>query len=285
MKKQILYITCLIFSVVLAYAQKNSGSSVNKTGSNRIDFILDDESVETRQLLGDTVSRSLYKVVVNTFEQVGEWYSMIPSDLGYVVSRRQLGAPLALEKQDKNIQVPPSQVQPQDQKKDKRPPRFRRQDGSYHSSYFVPYEDKRRYILGVKASFNRRGSGWFGVYPYRPIRLEGLVKSLEVWVVGRQKNHRLYAIMQDYYGQDQLVLMGHLNFLGWKRLNVNVPTAIKQYDKQYTEKRGLSFKGFLVKTDPTEAPGDYYIYFDNFSAEVSRFWEEYQDQKDPLDIW
>ena len=265
--------------------QEGQEAGDNKDKGGRINLILDDESVETRELLGDTVSRSLYKVVLSTFEQSGEWYTLMPNDMGYIASKMQKGAPLALaKKEDQEIQVPASEVSSNEQGS-KRPPRFRKENGKYQSKYYVPYQDNRQYILGVKASFNKRGSSWFGVYPYRNIRMEGLVKSFEVWVVGRQKNHTLHILVDDIYGNEQMISLGSLNFLGWKRMYVNVPSHIKQYDYDFSHTRGLLFKGFVVKTEPRETRGNYYIYFDNFSAEVSRFWEEYQDEKDPIDQW
>ena len=217
------------------------------------------------------------KIVVDTFEEAGSWYSAMPNDQGIIKSRRILGAPMALKKQGaKDVKVPPRAA---------KPPKFRKEDGTYQKEYFLPYSDKRKYILGIRVDFQKRGNNWFAIYPYRPITLEGVVKSFEVWVCGRNKDHKLAIIVEDINGNEQLIPLGKLNFLGWKKLTVNVPDGITQFDYRFSHKRGLVFKGFVINCNPVESYGKYYIYFDNLSAEVSRFWEEYQDQKDPVDTW
>ncbi len=253
---------------------EDSTTGTGGEGDERINFILDDEAKKTKDLLGENTSKALYKITVDTFEGAGEWYAKMPNDQGLIQSRRLLGAPLALKKQGAtDTKVPP------------RPPKYRKDDGSYQKEYYVPYKDERKYILGVRVDFQKRGKNWFAIYPYRPIRLKGVVKAFEVWVCGRQKNHELYLLLDDAFGNEKIVKMGKLNFLGWKRMYVHVPDRIVQYDYRFSDQRGLTFKGFVVKCDPIESYGQYYIYFDNLVAEVSRFWEEYRDQKDPVDTW
>jgi len=249
----------------------------DKKDEDRTSFIQDDEAKSTRELLGYDATRSLYRVVVDTFEEAGEWYASMPGDQGLAVSRRHLGAPAALKKEGaKDVSVPPDKASP---------PRERKADGSYQSTYYPPYKDEKKYILGVRVDFFKRGHNWFAVYPYRPVKLEGVVKSFELWVCGRQKSHSLSIIIDDAFGKEHVIPMGKLNFLGWKRMFVNVPEGVIQYDYRFSEKRGITFKGLLIQTNPLESYGKYYIYFDNLTAEISRFWEEYRDQKDPVDNW
>ncbi len=247
-------------------------SSSNKEG-DRTSFILDDEA----KVIGKDVSDSLYRITLDTFENAGEWYATMPNDQGIIVARRQKGVPKPLQIKGGSKSI--------NEKVKKNPPKYRNVDGTYRKDYPVPYKDERKYVLGVRVDFQRRGNNWFAVYPYRPIHIEGIVKTFEVWVAGRQKNHELLLLVQDIYGEDKLISMGKLNFLGWKRLFVNIPDQIVQYDYKFTTRRGLVFKGFVVQCNSLESWGKYYIYFDNLVAEVSRFWEEYQDENDPSDIW
>ncbi|MDH5681768.1 MAG: flagellar filament outer layer protein FlaA [Spirochaetota bacterium] len=273
-----------VIAGTVLYSQAGGGQPAAGAGGgetetkDRVNFILDDESKEAERVLGKDTAKTLYTVVVDTFEEAGEWYAAMATDQGFIVSRRMPGVPLALKKQGaQDVKTAPKDGQS--------PPKMRKEDGTYQTDYYVPYKDNRKYVLGVRVDYNRRGNSWFAIYPYRPIRLEGLVKSFEVWVSGRQKNHRLSIVVADVYGNDKLIPLGKLNFLGWKRLRVQVPDLIKQHDFAYSTKRGLVFKGFYVECEPLEAWGKYYIYFDNLTAEVSRFWEEYQDQRDPMDTW
>jgi len=250
--------------------------SSNK-GNDKTSFIQDDEAVATKELLGENTSKSLYRVVVDTFEEAGEWYATMPNDQGLITSRRVLGAPLALKKLGtEDVKTPPRVA---------KPPKYRKEDGAYEKDYYLPYSDQKKYVLGIRVDFQKRGNNWFAIYPYRPIPLEGVVKSLEVWVCGRNKAHELSVIVEDIHGQEKTISLGKLDFLGWKRMSVNIPDGIVQYDYRFNQKRGLVFKGFVVQCDPIQSYGKYYIYFDNLTAEVSRFWEEYQDQRDPLDTW
>ena len=93
-----------------------------------------------------------------------------------------------------------------------------------------------RYVLGVKASFFRRGPVEILVKPSRPIIVEGIVKTLSVWVVGRNFNHTLKVWIEDAFGNEAILTMGKLNFTGWKRLSVPLPTTLKQQDYHYGQK-------------------------------------------------
>lgn len=281
MKKGIylLIFTLCLLTVGIIYSQGTDQPATQGDDKNRINTIIDDEAKTTKELLGENTSKALYKVMVDTFEEAGEWYAKMPSDQGIVISRRQVGAPKALSKEGPQGEVKTAP------RGEQNPPEFRKEDGTYQDKYYLPAADNRKYVLGVRVDFQKRGNNWFAVYPYRPIRLEGVVKSFEVWVAGRQKTHKLFIIVEDVYGDEKLIPMGKLNFLGWKRMYVNVPDQITQFDYKITNRRGLVFKGFMVECSPLESWGKYYIYFDNLTAEVSRFWEEYQDQRDPMDTW
>ncbi len=258
----------LVGSIGNGFAQEKT---TDKKDNNRIDLNQDDESKTAKEQLGPDASKSLYLITVDTFEEVGEWTINIPEDQGIATTRRVLGAPLALKKQGK--------------KEVKVPPKYRKPDGVYERKYYRPYTDNKKYILGAKVNFYKRGHNWFSIHHNRPIRLDGIVKAFEVWVCGREKQHTLYIIVEDLFGKELLIKMDKLNFLGWKRLKVTVPLYVVQDNYRFTSKRGLKFKGFFIKVDPLESYGKYYVYFDNLVAEVDRFKEESRNVRDPIDNW
>jgi len=272
----------MVASAIYSQIQPDSrGTTPSKDKKNSANFILDDEAIATKEILGENSSKALYNVVVDTFEEAGEWFGAMPDDQGLIISRRVLGAPKTLkDKGTESVNTPSRETN-----REAKPPAYRKEDGSYERKYYNPIPDEKKYILGVKVDFYKRGNNWFAVYPYRPVPLEGLVKSFQVWVCGRNKNHNMSVIVEDVFGDEKIIPLGKLNFLGWKRMYVNIPDNIKQYDYRFFTKRGLVFKGFLINCDPIESYGKYYLYFDNLSAEVSRFWEEYQDKNDPIDTW
>lgn len=241
-------------------------------GEESIGFVWDDESIRTRELLGETGSQSLYKVLVDPFEEAAQWFGSMPLEEGKITIKVRPGAPNAL-KQQANTSA-------------KIPPRFRSEStGEYENQYYEPYTDEKKYVLGVRVDFFRRGYNRFAVLLHQPVQLKGIVRAFEVWVVGRQKSHELLVIVNDIYGRERIIPVGKLDFMGWKNLTVQVPSRIVQYDYNFSTERGLTVKGFLIRSNPLESKGSYFLYLDNFSAEVSRFWEEYQDQRDPLDNW
>jgi hypothetical protein len=79
--------------------------------------------------------------------------------------------------------------------------------------------------------------------------------------------------------------MGLLDFVGWKKLTIAVPSTIQQYNYHNTEWRGISFNGFSIETDPEESYGVYYVYFDEIVASSDIYSEENRDEDDMADGW
>ena len=79
--------------------------------------------------------------------------------------------------------------------------------------------------------------------------------------------------------------MGLLDFVGWKKVNIVVPSSIKQHNYHDTDWRGISFAGFSIATDPAESYGVYYVYFDELRAITDIYSEEFRDEDDMEDGW
>ena len=222
-------------------------------------------------------SESLYTIVLDDFERAGEWSARMPIDQGIAKAKELWGAPNAIIKAFRERQT---QQQSRQQAQSTQAERMRRGQAYFEEEYNEP-----RKILGVRVEYMQRGYSWFTVEPPRPINLDGLVKAFEVWVCGRNQRHELYVMVSDIDNEPRLVKVGMLNFIGWKRMTAPIPYTIKQSDFRRTIRRGLTFNGFLIRNHPEETSGRFYIYFDNFSVELSRFLEENRDRDDPLDIW
>jgi hypothetical protein len=89
----------------------------------------------------------------------------------------------------------------------------------------------------------------------------------------------------DYKGEKRVLDMGLLDFVGWKKLSIAIPVSIEQDNYNNTEWRGISFTGFVVKCDPSESYGVYYVYFDELRAITDIYNEEYRDEDDMNDGW
>jgi hypothetical protein len=206
----------------------------------------------------DSAQQLLKEVSVDKFEHDGFWRSTMSSDEGYVTTRLFTGSPAAKEaiadEEGKNI--------------------------------------TDRYVLGTRVDFLRRGYNSFTIYPTRPIPIEGITKTVSVWVAGRNFNHELTLLLQDFFGRHYEFYVGKLNFIGWKKLTVAIPpqaedgfSGVVQRNYHYNNQMGLKIMGFRIDCDPMEAYGSYYIYFDDLRAVTDLFAENNRDADDMVDGW
>jgi len=142
------------------------------------------------RLIGiDVAQQNLQEISVDKFEHDAYWRGVMSADQGFITVRLFEGNPEGKEP--------------------------------------IPSEDglniTDNHVLGARVDFLRRGHATFYLYPRRPIPVEGITKSISVWAVGRNFNHTLKVIIQDFYGRQFELSMGRLNFQGWKKLSVAVP--------------------------------------------------------------
>ena len=201
----------------------------------------------------DSAQQLLEEVSVEKFEDAAFWYGAMPLDMGVIQVKRLVGSPAG------------------------KTPVAGEQDNK------ITEQDK--YVLGAKVSFFHRGVSEFSVHPQEPIPVEGIVKTLSVWVVGRNFNHVLKVQFLDYRGQAQELTIGTLNFIGWKKLTVAIPPSILQDEFHYSYKSGIQITGFKVETDPLDSYGTYYLYFDDLRAVTDLFGESKRDSDDMSDGW
>ena len=169
-------------------------------------------------------------------------------------------------------------------------------EGSPMNKVPIPEEEGMdipdKYVLGTRVDFLRRGITSFTIYPMRPIPIEGITKTISMWVVGRNFNHELNILIQDFFGRNYELYVGKLNFQGWKKLTVAIPpqpmdgfNGIVQRNYHYNNNMGLKITGFRVDCDMMEAYGSYYIYFDDLRAITDLFAENNRDEDDMVDSW
>jgi hypothetical protein len=206
----------------------------------------------------DAAQQYLKEVSVDKFERDGFWRSYMSSDTGYVTSRLFRGNPLGKEPipDEEGMDIPDVNV------------------------------------FGVRVDYLRRGHTSFTIYPTRPIPIEGITKTVSVWVAGRNFNHELYIMIEDFFGRPFELFVGRLNFQGWKKLTVAIPpqaddgiSGIVQRNYHYNNQMGIKITGFRIEVDPMEAYGSYYVYFDDLRAVTDLFAENNRDPDDMLDTW
>ena len=136
----------------------------------------------------------------------------------------------------------------------------------------IPYHkdsDPTAQVLGAKIAFNRKGDNWFEIYPAKDNELSeipfvGTVTQIDFWVWGANYNYRLELLVRDADGRVHTLKAGNLMFHGWRNIVVNVPGYIRQHSRIRSGRKDMSFVGFRIRTDASEAVDDYVVYFDNF---------------------
>jgi len=209
--------------------------------------------VDPERLGKDQAQQYLGEVSISKFEDVAYWGASMPLDDGIIMVRRFEGAPAG-----------------------KKPMTGEEQAG---------IQEQDKFVLGAKLQFFRRGGGSAAIFPVRPIPIEGITKTISVWVVGRNYNHVLKAVIADYFNQRREVTLGKLNFMGWKQLTAAVPPRIVQDEYHFAADRGVKLVGFKLEFDLPERYGTYYIYFDDARAVSDLFAEAYRDADDMADGW
>ena len=237
-----------IFSIILAVFLLFAAAAVltAQTASNV-------GEANASQIGIDTAQQELKEISISKFEDAGLWRSQMPRDAGVSSIRKIEGSPIDKEPipDEENIGI-------------------------------VEADD---YVLGVKVGFYKRSVTSFSVLPANPMAVEGICKTISVWVIGRNTKHTLKLLIKDHFGHQAEVTMGELNFSGWKKMSVAIPSHIIQKDYHYTNKMGIEILGFRIDCNPEETYGTYYIYFDDMRATTDLFSENNRDQDDIADVW
>ena len=204
-----------------------------------------------------SAASALREVSIEKFERDGAWNVHISPDAGVISARLFEGSPAAKEvlEEDKGN------------------------------------EDLDTHVLGVKVQFFRRGVNSIYITAVRPLPIEGITKTISVWVAGRNQDHDIYVLVQDYFGHNYELYLGNLGFSGWKQMTLAVPPSpdvehgIVQSSAYYGDKPGLRILGFRIDCNPMLARGTYYIYFDDLRAITDLFELQNRDEDDMPDNW
>jgi hypothetical protein len=201
----------------------------------------------------DQAQQQLVEVSVSKLEDAAFWHGAMSIDDGIVTLRSLPGSPAAKKPAEGDVL---NKINEQDTR-----------------------------VLGVKVDFYHRGVVQFTVHPTAPIPVAGLSKTISVWIAGRNFNHTLKILIDDYFGRPMELTVGKLTFMGWKKLTVAVPPSITQTDYHFTYKDGIKITGFKIECDPLEAMGTYYLYFDDIRVVTDLFGEARRDSDDMTDGW
>jgi len=219
---------------------------------------LDLEAANPALIGADSAEQKLKEISVEKYESEGTWIVNMSADEGVIKGRLFDGSPAGKKPipEEEGMNIPDSKV------------------------------------YGVRVDFFRRGYNSFTVSSVKPLPIEGIAKTVTVWVVGRNYNHTMKLILEDYWGNQFELYVGKLNHSGWKKMTVAIPPAnpdgrsgIIQKDYHYGTRMGLKIVGFRVDCDPTDAYGSYYMYFDDLRSVSDLYEMENRDADDMYDNW
>lgn len=161
-------------------------------------------------------------------------------------------------------------------------------------------EQKDLQVLGIKASFTRKGYNYLEIIPvvdasaeeleHNPIPLDGRVKSFDCWVWGSKFNYRLEVHLMDYNGMAWVLPMGSLKYAGWKNLVTKIPGYIPQSNRHIPYYKQLTLQKLMIWTEPEERVDEYFVYIDQLKILTdvfeSRFDGDALAQPDKIDeMW
>lgn len=217
--------------------------------------VADNQNAET--VGNDSGLQALREVSLDKFEREGSWTVRMSSDFGVISSRLFEGNPSMKEPLEED-------------------------EGN---------EDADTQVLGVKVEFFKRGVNSFYILSQRPIPVEGVTKTISLWVCGRNMDHDMYVLIEDYFGRSYELYMGSLGFTGWKKLTAVVPASpdgergIVQHSAYYGERPGVRVTGFRIDCNPVLARGSYYMYIDDLRCVTDLYDLEHRDEDDMSDNW
>lgn len=217
--------------------------------------VADNQNAET--IGNDSGLQALREVSLDKFEREGSWTVRMSSDFGVISSRLFEGNPSMKEPLEED-------------------------EGN---------EDADTQVLGVKVEFFKRGVNSFYILSQRPIPIEGVTKTISLWVCGRNMDHDMYVLIEDYFGRSYELYMGSLGFTGWKKLTAVVPASpdgergIVQHSAYYGERPGVRVTGFRIDCNPALARGSYYMYIDDLRCVTDLYDLEHRDEDDMSDNW
>ncbi|NIZ18703.1 flagellar filament outer layer protein FlaA [Entomospira culicis] len=132
-------------------------------------------------------------------------------------------------------------------------------------------QDESGFILGARVQFIRRALSHFTIKSVNPLLIEGVTKTISVQVAGRNVPHTLSIVIRDYEGRRHELVMGKLDFAGWKQLSVSIPESVVQKDRHYGHLAGIFVEEFIVRADLEEARGVYLLWLDDLRAVVDLY--------------
>lgn len=145
---------------------------------------------------------------------------------------------------------------------------------SIRTDYPAPIQDSKRY-LGVKVFANNRTV--VSIIPAKPLIIDNHCTYINAWVYGKNFSGVLSFMIKDANGSAKRLVLGKLNFLGWRKFSIPISDEISQEDNFLAQKRHIEITRIIYNPRISGSiPNWNYFYIDDITAIVR---EKYKDRQ------
>lgn len=103
----------------------------------------------------------------------------------------------------------------------------------------------------------------------KPLTIEPHTKEIQIWVYSTQLPGSLNLLVKDFEQTSHRLLLGKLNFRGWKKLKVKMPESIFQADLYPNQKTKIYILGLQYEPGPASATKKRQLFYtDDLTAYV-----------------
>lgn len=162
------------------------------------------------------------------------------------------------------------------------------------------------WALGVKAEFIKKSYNWIELMPMKaaggigtadakpvasgkltpePVVLQGVIKSLDVWIWGGNYKYWVEFYLRDYQGFLHRLSAGDIAYVGWKNVRTKVPTSIKQAEHHVPFMKPLKLEKIKLWSYPTERVDQFYAYFDYMQVQTDVFVQRFNGDDLAKETW
>jgi hypothetical protein len=129
-----------------------------------------------------------------------------------------------------------------------------------------PAKDSKKY-LGIKIL--GKAGDVIQLTPPKRLVIDKYCQSISLWVYGKDLSGELSIMIKDSEGASHRLIMGRLNFTGWRELSVNLPKEIAQMDRYLSQKTEIEITKIMYNPGNTgRLPVWNFLYIDDITATV-----------------
>lgn len=133
-------------------------------------------------------------------------------------------------------------------------------------------------VLGVQASFTRRGYNYLEMIPVAEeddengdpvpvgIPIPGRPATIDLWAWGSFFDYYIEVQLRDYRGIVHTVKIDNIGFGGWKNIEARIPNYIPRSTKTVPRRRNLELVKVVLWTQPDESVAGFHFYMDQIKV-------------------